>query len=47
MVVTSVETKSWAAASEAYEISEKALAEVAETVRLMLEKLKDGPGEAS
>ncbi len=47
MVVTSVETKSWAAASEAYEISEKALAEVAETVRLLLEKLKDEPGEAS
>jgi methyl-accepting chemotaxis protein len=46
LVVTSIETKNWGAASEAYEICEKALAEVGDVVRPILEKLKNDPGEA-
>ena len=47
LVVASVETKSWAAASEAYEICEKALVDVADAVRLILGKLKDESSQAS
>jgi methyl-accepting chemotaxis protein len=46
LVVTSIEAKNWSTASEAYEICEKALAEVADAVRLILEKLKDDTREA-
>jgi len=47
LLVASLETKSWAAASEAYETCEKALADVADAVRLILGKLKDGSSEAA
>jgi methyl-accepting chemotaxis protein len=47
LVVDSVETESWAAASEAYEACEKALTDVAEGVRLLLKRLRDEPGGAS
>ena len=47
MVVTCVEAKRWTAASEAYELCEMALADVADAVRRILKKLKDMPGKAS
>ncbi len=46
LVVASVEAKSWDAASEAYEICEKALADVADAVRLIVERFKDEPSAA-
>jgi methyl-accepting chemotaxis protein len=46
-VVTGVEAKNWAAASDAYETCEMALADVAEAAHLIVEKLKSEPGAAS
>ena len=44
--VASIEAKSWTRASDAYEECERALADFAAAVRLILERLKDEPGEA-
>jgi methyl-accepting chemotaxis protein len=46
LVVAGVEAKRWAAASDAYETCEAALADFAEAARLILERLKDGPNGA-
>jgi methyl-accepting chemotaxis protein len=45
-VVASVEAKRWAAASDAYELCEMALADIADAVRRILKKLKDAPSGA-
>jgi methyl-accepting chemotaxis protein len=47
LVVALLEAKSWDEASEAYEICEKALADAADAVRLILDKLRDEPSRAS
>jgi methyl-accepting chemotaxis protein len=47
LVFAGVEAKRWAAATEAYEICETALVDVAEAVRLILEKLKSEPSTAN
>jgi methyl-accepting chemotaxis protein len=46
-VAACVEAKRWGAASDAYELCEMALADVADAVRRILKKLKDAPGMAS
>ncbi len=40
-MVASVESRNWSVASDAYEAAEKALAEVSDTARLILARLKD------
>ncbi|MGH6819207.1 MAG: hypothetical protein ACREC1_10610, partial [Methylovirgula sp.] len=47
LVVTCVEAKRWATASESYELCEMALADVADAVRRILKKLKNTPDAAS
>ncbi len=46
-VVACVEAKRWGAATDAYELCEMALADIADAVRRILKKLKDAPSTAS